>query len=502
MSWEVGGDGLSYTFKLRENVEFRHANDYDKFDDLPGRGELFTCEDAQSHFEFIGSERWWDEGGSISLLLDTNEHTWTCPDGPDGFTLHVTLDSGIPNPGLLMMIAPPGVYGIPQKEQREYILEKYPTRWMRTGEWSAHVGTGAWMPLDITPEIVQKVQRNPNYFKEGLPFLDGYEVHTIPDPATAFAAWATGKIDIMGHGSGSMYPAQVEQALRDFPDKPIVPNSYWGARAIAFNTEKPPFDDVRVRKAVHLVMDRQEWNGLQRVGDSDMYAGIIAGFFNAEGEVYNPMGNSIEEILSWPGMRQPKDEDIAEANRLMDEVFGAGVRPTDNFKCLSRADDTSTNACLFMEDQISKNLDMTLSLDLYDPATLSSQLSSCTWVFAVSTMPGWEGVPDPYLRYRSYNSAVKGWKPCLSGVDPDVQARVNKLIVDMRAELEFNARSKISQEIESILYNDYIPAAPMEWMILFHGTQPWMNGWFVPHHAIHTGHAQVPERTWLGDRTR
>ena len=87
-------------------------------------------------------------------------------------------------------------------------------------------------------------------------------------------------------------------------------------------------------------------------------------------------------------------------------------------------------------------------------------------------------------------------------MDPDVQARVNKLIVDMRAELEFNARSKISQEIESILYNDYIPAAPMEWMILFHGTQPWMNGWFVPHHAIHTGHAQVPERTWLGDRTR
>ena len=112
-------------------------------------------------------------------------------------------------------------------------------------------------------------------------------------------------------------------------------------------------------------------------------------------------------------------------------------------------------------------------------------------------MPGWEGVPDPYLRYRGYNSAVKGWKPCLGGVDPGLQAQVNKLIVDMRSELEFNARSEISQEIERILYNEYIPAAPMEWMILFHGTQPWMKGWWVAHQAIHTGHVQVPERAWV-----
>lgn len=496
-SWEMSADGLTYTFFLREGVFFRSANEWDKdeFADMPGRGQELTCEDVQSHMEFAGTERWWAEGGSLSNLIDTADHTWTCPDGPNGYTVVVTLDSGIPNPGLLMQMSIPGGFGITNKEWLEWVLENYPARWMRTGDWNAHVGTGAFITTELTPEIRGTVVANPNYWKKGLPFVDAFVFHTIPDPATAFAAWATGKIDIMGHGSGSMYPAQVQQAIRDFPEKPIYSNHYFGARAVAFNTERPPFDDARVRKAVHLVMNRQQWNQLQHVG-GDKYAGIIAGFFNAQGQPYNAMGASIEEILTWPGMRPDKDADIAEANRLMDEVYGVGVRPGP-FKCVSRADDTSTNACLFMGEMISTHLGMSLTLDLYDPATLTSQLNSCTWTFGVSTMPGWEGTPDPYLRYRTYNSDLQGVKPCLGGVDADLQSKVNGLIADMRRELDFNKRAEISKEIEFLLYNEFIPAAPMEWQNLFTGGQPWLKGYRVPDHAVHTGHVGAIERAWL-----
>ena len=70
-----------------------------------------------------------------------------------------------------------------------------------------------------------------------------------------------------------------------------------------------------------------------------------------------------EWIRTWPGYRQPKDEDIAEANRLMDEVFGAGERPM--VQCMAVATDQSDiNACLFVMDNLGKNLGMTLAMPM------------------------------------------------------------------------------------------------------------------------------------------
>ena len=71
-----------------------------------------------------------------------------------------------------------------------------------------------------------------------------------------------------------------------------------------------------------------------------------------------------EEIRTWPGYRQPKDEDVAEANRLMDEVFGAGNRPTA--KCLAVVTDQSDiDACLYVMDNLGKNLGMESQLGLH-----------------------------------------------------------------------------------------------------------------------------------------
>jgi ABC-type transport system substrate-binding protein len=497
-SWDVSADGLTYTFHLRKGVFFRSVSQYDKpeFAGMPGRGKELICEDVQAFGEFAGTDRWWAEGGAISKLIDTAVHTWSCPDGPKGYTVVVTLDSGIPNPGLLEMLSQPGAWGIPPKEWSEWVLGKYPTLWMRTGEWTTHVGTGGFIPKAHSPELVSKTERNPNYWKPGLPFVDNFEFHTIPDPATAFAAWATGKVDIMGHGSGSMYPAQVKQALRTLPDKPMYANHYFGARAAGFNTQRPPFDDVRVRKAVHLVQDRQQWLALESTGDG-RYASLTAGFFNALGQPYNPMGATLEEILTWPGFRQPRDQDIAEANRLMDEVYGKGVRPGP-LKCLTRADDTSTNNCLFTGEMMAKHLGWAgLTLDLYDAATLTNLYAGCTWTIGPTVVPGWDFSPDPYERYRAFNSELKGFRTCMGGVDPALQTRLNKLINNMQRELDFTKRTAISKEIEYLIYNDLVIAAPIGWQNLFTGGQPWLKGYRVPDHAIHSMHVTAIQRAWL-----
>ena len=494
-SWEISSDGLTYTFHLREGIHFRSGTEWDAIENMPGLGQEVNCEDVQATMEFIGSQRWWDEGGSLSVMIDGRDHTWSCPDGPDGYTVVGVLDKGIPTPGLLMQLAIQAVHGIVNKDWLDWYVETYEPRWIVTGEFTAHVGTGPWLPVSLTPETKNVMAPNPNYWKPGLPFLDSFEFHTIPDPATAFAAWATAKIDVMGHGSGSMYPEQVAQAVRDFPEKPIIANHYYGARNIGWNSERPPFDDVRVRRAIHLAYDRQLRFENERVPGSDLHYGIIAGFFNGVGQPHNPMGNSIEEILTWPGFNPAtKDADIAEGNRLMDEVFGPGERPGP-FKCVTRNDATSINECLYGGEIMSKNLGMPpLELDLYDPARLSSV--GCSYTIQPTVVPSWDATPDPYLRYRRFNTANEGFRICMGGVDPDLQSKINGLISDMQKELDFEKRATISREIEYLLINEHLISAPYGWQYLFHGTQPWLRGWWAHNQAVHTGHIKVWERTW------
>ena len=80
----------------------------------------------------------------------------------------------------------------------------------------------------------------------------------------------------------------------------------------AFNTTKPPWDDVRVRLAFSLALDRQEMNDLVWSG-----LGVLGTVCGPPG---HPLCRTADEVLALPGWRQPKDQDVAEARRLMAEV--------------------------------------------------------------------------------------------------------------------------------------------------------------------------------------
>ena len=270
-SWERSDGGLTYTFMLREGVFFRSPtaeDDEHGLQEMPGRGDEMVCEDVKATMDRRGTQRWLDEGMSKTRAHpDSKDHTWTCVDGPAGYTIRVTLDTGIPNPAFLHHLSSHYYNTVLNKDWLEWYEANYEPRETRQRNMFLHVGTGPFMPEHIEPEVRAKVRRNPNYFREGLPFFDRFEGVSIQDFTTAYAAWATGKIDIMGQGSGSMTAAQVKQAREQFPQRPVYPNLYNGARATGFNTLVPPFDDVRVRRAVHLVHDRQQWHQLQRIDE-------------------------------------------------------------------------------------------------------------------------------------------------------------------------------------------------------------------------------------------
>ena len=397
-SWSMSGDGSELTIQIQPGVLVQdNPNSRVPAEYNGGKigGDEWVCEDAKATFERMANPPDWQKpvlGTTMSML--SHFESASCPDGPRGYTVVLNF-----NPALAktMSMLSRGLAMV-DKDWIEWEWS-FGENVMRNGapdNFYYQTGTGAFQPVKIQVGIDAVYEANPNYWREGLPLLKTYKNIVIKDPSTRFTALATGQIDFYGEGSYGFTAGQAEQAMRDFSERiTIHPQMNQWARTISFNAAKPPFDDWRVRQAVHLALDRSAWQDFRRVevggktleGTQLAYA-LPAGTYYAASE---------EEVLTWPGYRQPKDEDIAEANRLLDEYFGPGERPA--IKCLAPTPQQSDiDACLFTMDQLRKNLDWNVSSDFLDTSAAyeKREVNNYTLTIGSSPMNTQTGDPDDH----------------------------------------------------------------------------------------------------------
>lgn len=232
-------------------------------------------------------------------------------------------------------------------------------------------GTGAFMPVDRVQDVGTKIRANPDYWREGLPFLEGVDHIEIEDSTTRFTALITGQIDYYGEGSASLLPGQVGQVLERYADEihlePVL--HLWG-KGLQFNMHRPPFDDERVRYAIHLAIDRDDWVEFNRIqgGGQDVVGVLRPTNWMPPGTVW---ALPDEELYAMPGFRNgpgEKDEDIAEANRLLDEA-GLTGSPRFTAGCMATGSvQINIDGCVFFKDQLKKNLDIELNVELVESA--------------------------------------------------------------------------------------------------------------------------------------
>jgi peptide/nickel transport system substrate-binding protein len=114
------------------------------------------------------------------------------------------------------------------------------------------VGTGPFVFKEFLSGVKVSFERNPNYFKDGLPYADAIEAHVIPDAATRLAALRSGQIN--------MFPAAGPQALQQVqktnPDYFIKSCPSLFHMGIRLRLDKEPWSDVRVRRALSMSLDR------------------------------------------------------------------------------------------------------------------------------------------------------------------------------------------------------------------------------------------------------
>jgi peptide/nickel transport system substrate-binding protein len=223
-SWTASPDNRVWTFKLRQGVKWHNLP--------PVNGREFVAEDVKYCFEQYAKE------GFQAFNFQEIEATET----PDKYTVRVHLKT--PNVFFPQNLAEPVAVMFPKE-----VMEQ-------DGDLKKRlIGTGPYMLKEHTRKVRIVLQRNPDYWDKGRPYIDEYIILSTPDAATRLAAFRTGQADFIWVAS----PSEVEVLRKTNPN--AVVQAFHNTLApfgVALAQDKPPFNDVRVRRAICMAIDRQK----------------------------------------------------------------------------------------------------------------------------------------------------------------------------------------------------------------------------------------------------
>src|SRR5262249_10295842 len=119
------------------------------------------------------------------------------------------------------------------------------------------IGTGPFLLECYEPNVKTVFKRNPGYFLPGQPYIDGVEWFVLEDESTGLAMYRTGKIDCGPWHWWAVRQADLESLKKSHPH--LIYRDFLSivTSGITVRNDQPPFNDVRVRRAISQALDRQ-----------------------------------------------------------------------------------------------------------------------------------------------------------------------------------------------------------------------------------------------------
>ncbi len=173
------------------------------------------------------------------------------------------------------------------------------------------MGSGPFKFVDYDAGQSIKGERNPDYYHKGLPYLDGIVGIFAPKQATRVEAMRGDRAAVDFRG---LPPSARDELQKELGDKITVQESDWNCGSdLFFNHKQKPFDDLRVRRALTLAIDR--WGGapaLAKIAIVKTPGGIV---FPG-----SPLAAKKEELEKMAGFWPDIEKSRAEAKRLLKEA--------------------------------------------------------------------------------------------------------------------------------------------------------------------------------------
>ena len=306
-SWDINPEGTQYTFHLREGVQW---ND----------GTPLTADDVVYSMQRYGnpcngrgrSGLWRTYTIPIEVVNITDKTDCTATNADevirkvDSHTVEFNL--AFASGAFINFLAIDYAKVLPK-----HLLEQGIDLNQAENILKHNSGSGPFILEEYQSGNHYKVNRNPDYFKEGLPYFERIEHFIITTPATFIAQVEAGQIDMSNAAANNLTATENYDLEKSTNSEYVAHDVFGGAtRGLMLNIKREPFTDHRVRQAINLAVDRQKHNARALHGAGRGHCPLVG------------MANSLEECETWPGMR-PKDtpggqEDIARARELMGEA--------------------------------------------------------------------------------------------------------------------------------------------------------------------------------------
>ena len=119
------------------------------------------------------------------------------------------------------------------------------------------IGTGPFILERYEPNVKTVFRRNPDYFRPGLPYVDAVEWLVVEDESTGLAMYRTGQFDAGPGLQWDVRQADLDTLKQSHPKLHFQDMLANNATTIWMRTDKSPFTDVRVRRAISHAIDRQ-----------------------------------------------------------------------------------------------------------------------------------------------------------------------------------------------------------------------------------------------------
>ena len=385
--WDISPDGKTYTFTLRKGVKF-HS------------GRPLVAADVKYTFD-----RMLDSATASPnvALLSSVESVAT----PDESTVVITLKQA--DASFLTNLTGPALVII----NRDAVQQNGDLT--KTAD-----GTGPFKFKEYVPNTRVVLERNPDYWEQGKPYLDGIEMTIASDDTARSAAVRTGTVDFIEYA-----PLKDMPSLKNDSSLTIAGDQNTNIRYIGLNLTRPPFDNLKVRQAIAAVVDRDAVLGP-----------AVFGFGTSTVEIFPPG--------FWAGLgTKPPAPDVARAKQLLTEAgypsgFTTTILSWSQYSFLS-------NAAVVVQDQL-KQIGINADINLEENAAYITDYFNNNFDLTVTGTSAYVDPNDIYLRNfgtGQKSNAVRYSNP-----------KADELIAGGTATTDVGKRKEIYKQLQQVLLDD------------------------------------------------